>query len=381
MEFDRLLSEVKRFVQHVLIPAEASVDEADAVPTVIVDEMKALGLFGLTIPLEFGGSNLSAEQECLLLFEIGKTSPAFHSIFGTNNGIGAAALVMAGTPEQKSFYLPRMASGEVVGAFALSEQDAGSDAAAVRTSAVPSAEGWVINGSKRFVTNGPIADVITVLARTGHESSGSPPLSTFLVDAKAAGVTIGEPIRKMGHRGSPVAPISFENCVIPHSGLLGELHQGYKLALKVLSRGRLRVAALCIGIAERLISDGLGYAQTRAQFGNPISEFQLTQAKLADSETELFAGRATVLAAARLADAGFDIKREAACAKLFCSDVVGRIADRMLQIHGGPGYTSEHSIERFYRDVRLFRIYEGTSEMQQLIIARDMIKHPRPLFD
>jgi acyl-CoA dehydrogenase len=380
MEFGDLLTQVKQFIQHRLIPNEEIVDETDSVPPDLINEMRTLGLFGLTIPIEYGGSNLKVEQEALLLFEFGKTSPAFHSIFGTNNGIGAAGLVMAGTPAQKAHYLPKMASGEIIGAFALSEQNAGSDAAAVATSAVPAPGGWSLSGTKRFVTNGPIANLVTVLARTDAEHPNTSGLSTFLVDMDTPGVSLGERIKKMGHRGSPVAPITFDGCFVPEAKLLGELHQGYKLALCVLSRGRLRVAALCVGIAERLIADGLQYALTRHQFGNPISEFQLTQAKLADCETELFAGRAAVIAATRLADAGHDVKREAACAKLFCSDIVSRIADRVLQIHGGPGYTTEHSIERFYRDVRLFRIYEGTSEIQQLIIARDMLKNPRPLF-
>jgi acyl-CoA dehydrogenase len=378
--FDELLDAVSRFVETRLLPSESIVDEADIIPVELIEEMKALGLFGLTIPVAYGGLDLTVEQECRLLFDIGKTSPAFHSAFGTNNGIGAAALVLAGSESQKAEYLPRLASGEIIGAFAMSEMTAGSDAAAIATLATPQAGGWLLNGTKRFVTNGPVADIVTVLARTDAHSAGSQGLSSFIVEAHSPGVEIGPRIKKMGLRGNPVSAITFKDCFVPASQLLGGLNEGYRLALTVLSRGRLRVAALCVGIAERLIFEGVRYAKERYQFGSAIAEFQLIQAKLADCETEAYAARAMVLTTARLAESGADVKREAACAKYFSSEMVGRVADRVLQIHGGPGYTQHFSIERFYRDVRLFRLYEGTSEIQQLIIARDMIKKPKPLF-
>lgn len=372
--FEALATAVSRFVSDRLMPFEKRVDETDRIPDALIDEMRALGLFGLTIPAEYGGLGLTAEEECRLVFEFGKASPAFHSMFGTNNGIGAEGIVIAGTAAQKEKYLARMASGEIIGAFAMTEPDAGSDVYAISSHASPVKGGWRLNGTKRFITNAPVAGVVTVLARTDQRGASSSGLSTFLVDADSPGVTLGPEIEKMGHHGSPVCDVMFDDCFVPSSQLLGELNEGYKLALKVVSRGRMRVGALCVGIAERLISDGIDYSRERKQFGRPIADFQLIQAKLADCETEAFAGRAMVLAAAQAADEGEQVKRQAACCKYFCTEMVGRVADRVLQIHGGSGYVKDSNVERLYRDVRLFRLYEGTSEIQQLIIAKDMLK-------
>jgi acyl-CoA dehydrogenase len=335
--------------------------------------MRALGLFGLSIPEEFGGLGLTMEEEVLAAFELGRTSPAFRSVFGTNNGIGSQGIIMDGTPVQKRAWLPRLATGEIIGSFALTEAEAGSDAAALKTSARRDGESYRLNGVKRFITNAPDADIVTLMARTGGEGAGG--ISAFIVERRSPGLSIGKPERKMGQQGTPIADVVLEDCRVPAANLIGGVEgQGFKTAMKVLDRGRLHIAAVCVGMAERLIADSLRYAMDRKQFGKPIAEFQLIQAMLADSRTESYAARCMVVDAARRKDEGENVGTEASCCKLFASEMVGHVADRAVQIHGGAGYIADYGIERFYRDVRLFRIYEGTSQIQQLIIARNMIR-------
>ncbi len=373
--FAQLLDTVGRFVDERLRPAEAQVDADDAVPSDIVDEMKALGLFGLTIPEKYGGLGLTVSEEVRVAMRLGHTSPAFRSVFGTNVGIGSQGLVIDGTDEQKQRYLPGMAAGEIVGSFCLTEPDSGSDAAALRTSARADGSGYVLKGTKRYITNAPGADVFTVMARTDPDTQGAAGISAFIVDAGSAGIRLGKPEKKMGQKGAHVCDVVFEDCRIPGEALIGGVEgQGFKTAMKVLDRGRLHLAAVCIGIAKRLTADALDYAMERKQFGRPIAEFQLIQAMLADSETECAAAEALVLDSARRKDAGERAVKRAAMCKYFASEMVGRVADRAVQIHGGAGYVADYAVERFYRDVRLFRIYEGTSQIQQLIIAREMIK-------
>ncbi len=373
--FAQLLDTVGRFVDERLRPAEAQVDADDAVPSDIVDEMKALGLFGLTIPEKYGGLGLTVSEEVRVAMRLGHTSPAFRSVFGTNVGIGSQGLVIDGTDEQKQRYLPGMAAGEIVGSFCLTEPDSGSDAAALRTSARADGSGYVLKGTKRYITNAPGADVFTVMARTDPDTQGAAGISAFIVDAGSAGIRLGKPEKKMGQKGAHVCDVVFEDCRIPGDALIGGIEgQGFKTAMKVLDRGRLHLAAVCIGIAKRLTADALDYAMERKQFGRPIAEFQLIQAMLADSETECAAAEALVLDSARRKDAGERAVKRAAMCKYFASEMVGRVADRAVQIHGGAGYVADYAVERFYRDVRLFRIYEGTSQIQQLIIAREMIK-------
>lgn len=371
--FDQLIETLRRFVAMRLVPNEARLAEEDRVPDEIVAEMRRMGLFGLSIPEEFGGLGLTMEEEALVAFELGQTSPAFRSIMGTNNGIGSQGIVIDGTAAQKRDWLPRLASGEVIASFALTEADAGSDAASVVTSAKRDGDHYVLNGTKRFITNAPEAGVFTVMARTGGPGAGG--ISAFIVERGAPGLSLGKPERKMGQHGAHVCDVIFEDCRVPAANIIGGVEgQGFKTAMKVLDRGRLHIAAVCTGVAERLIRDSLGYAMARRQFGKPIAEFQLVQAMLADSRTEAYAARAMVLDAARRKDAGQTVATEASCCKLFASEMVGRVADRAVQIHGGAGYIADYGIERFYRDVRLFRIYEGTSQIQQLVIARNMIR-------
>jgi len=370
-----LLETIARFVRDRLVPNEQWVEDNDRIPDELVREMKVLGLFGLSIPEEYGGLGLTMEEEVLVALEVGRTSPAFRTLFGTNNGIGAQGIVLDGTEKQKRLYLPKLASGEIIASFALTEPDSGSDAASVRTSAARDGEHYVLNGTKRFITNAPEAGIFTVMARTDHSVKGAAGISAFIVEARTPGLTIGATDKKMGQKGAHTADVVFADCRVPAENLIGGKEGvGFYTAMKVLDKGRLHIAAVCVGVAERMLDDALRYALGRYQFGKPIADFQLIQAMLADSRAESYAARCMVLDAARRRDDGADITTEAACAKLFSSEMCGRVADRALQIHGGAGYMSDYSIERFYRDVRLFRIYEGTTQIQQLVIARNMIR-------
>jgi acyl-CoA dehydrogenase len=376
--FAQLLGAVERFVRERLIPNEERVAADDAIPADIVEDMKSLGLFGLAIPEEYGGLELSMEEEVQVIFEVAKASPAFRSYFATNVGIGSQAIVIDGTDEQKRQYLPRLASGEIIGSFALTEPNSGSDAASLRTSARRDGDFYILNGTKRYITNAPEAGVFTVMARTDSDKPGADGVSAFLVERATPGLTVGIPDRKMGQRGAHTADLIFENCRVPKDALIGGVEgQGFKTAMKVLDKGRLHISAACTGAAERILADAVAYALERQQFGKPIAEFQLIQAMLADSQTEIFAARSMILEAARKRDRGGDVSMEASCCKLFASEMVGRVADRAVQIHGGAGYMAEYAVERFYRDVRLFRIFEGTSQIQQLVIARNMIRRAR----
>lgn len=371
---DQLIDTVRRFVAERLRPLEARVAEDDAVPEEVIAEMKAMGLFGLTIPAEFGGLDLGAEDECLVCLELGRTSPAFRSAFATNIGIGSRGLVMFGTPEQKSRYLPGIASGEIVTSFALTEPEAGSDSANVQTRAIRDGDVYVLNGAKRFITNADKADLFTVMARSDPATPGAGGVSALLVERGLPGLSVGKPEKKMGQHGAHVCDVVFDNVRVPVSARLGEEGQGFKVAMQVLDRGRLQMSAVCVGIAERLIADSVAYAKERRQFGSPISGFQLVQAMIADSKTEAMAARALMLEAARQRDRGEPVVLEAAASKYFASEMVGRVADRAVQIFGGAGYIADYGIERLYRDVRIFRIYEGSSQIQQLVIARETLK-------
>jgi len=372
--FEQLLDGVRRFVNDRLIPLEAKVSEDDAIPADALAEMRALGLFGISIPEEYGGLGLTMEEECRTMFEFCRCSPAFRSAFGTNVGIGSQGLVMFGTEAQKDKWLPGVASGEVVTSFALTEPEAGSDSASVRTRAERDGDHYVLNGSKRYITNAARASLFTVMARTNPEAKGGAGVSAFLVPSDLKGVSVGKPEKKMGQQGAHIHDVNFDNVRVPAENRLGEEGQGFRVAMQVLDRGRLHISSVCVGVAERLIEENVRYAAERKQFGQPIANFQMIQAMLADCRAEANAGRAMVLEAARKRDRGEDVVMDAAASKLFCSEMVGRVADRAVQIFGGSGYVADHGIERFYRDVRIFRLYEGTSEIQRIIIAREMMK-------
>ena len=373
-----LLDNIARFVRERLIPNEELVAETDEIPDDIVRDMKDMGLFGLTIPENYGGLELTMEEEVLAMLELGRTSPAFRSVLGTTVGIGSQGILFDGTQDQKDKYLPRMATGEITASFALTEPGSGSDAASLRTTAIKDGDDYIINGTKRFITNAPQAGIFTLMARTNPDEKGSSGISAFIVDAKSPGISLGKRDKKMGQKGAHTCDVIFENCRVPAANLIGGVEgRGFKTAMKVLDKGRIHIASICVAVAERMLNDALHYANERQQFGQSIGEFQLVQAMLADSKAEIYAARCMVLDAARRRDDGLPVSTEASCAKMFASEMCGRVADRAVQIFGGAGYMSEYGIERFYRDVRLFRIYEGTTQIQQLVIARNMLREIR----
>jgi acyl-CoA dehydrogenase len=371
---EQLLETVRKFVREKCVPLEAKVADDDRVPDSVIAEMRALGLFGLSIPVEYGGLDLTMEEEALVAIELGRTSPAFRSVIGTNVGIGSQGVVMYGTPEQKQEWLPKLASGEIIASFALTEPGAGSDAASLRTTAIRDGDDYVVNGTKRFITNANKAGMFTLLARSDPSRKGASGISAFIVPANTKGISIGKPEKKMGQQGAHICDVNFDNARVPARLRLGEEGEGFKVAMQVLDRGRLHISSVCVGVAERLIQECVTYAREREQFGQKIGEFQLIQAMLADSKTEAYAARCTVLDAARKRDRGESVTLESSCAKYFASEMVGRVADRAVQIFGGAGYVADYGIERFYRDVRIFRIYEGTSQVQQVVIARNMLR-------
>ena len=371
---EQLIDTVRRFVTERLRPLEAKVSEDDAIPADVLEEMKGLGLYGLSIPEEYGGLDLSMEDECLVAVELGRTSPAFRSAFGTNVGIGSQGLVMFGTDEQKQKYLPGIASGDIITSFALTEPEAGSDSANVQTRAILDGDAYVLNGTKRYITNANKADLFTVMARSDPAKPGAGGVSAFLVERSLPGVSIGRPEKKMGQQGAHICDVIFDNVRVPVANRLGREGEGFKVAMQVLDRGRLHISAVCVGVAERLIRDSVEYASGRKQFGQNLSQFQLVQGMIADCKTESLAAKALTLETARRRDAGESVTMEAAAAKYFASEMVGRVADKAVQIFGGAGYIAEYGVERFYRDVRIFRIYEGTSQIQQVVIAREVLK-------
>ena len=377
--FDLLLATVQRFVRDKLVPAENHLEEHDEVPPALVEDMKSMGLFGLTVPEEYGGIGLSVAQEVRVNFLLGQTAPAFRSVFGTNIGIGSQGILIDGTPAQKDAYLPRVASGELIMSFALTEPDAGTDAAALKTRAELDGDHYILTGSKRFITNAPRAGAFTLMARTG--GPGAAGVSAFIVPANLPGITLGKKDRKMGQRGTMTCDVVLDNVRVPAANIIGGVPgQGFKTAMKVLDRGRLNISAVACGMAQRVLDDSARYARERRQFGKPIGEFQLVQGMLADSQAELLAGWALVREVAALFDqkpAGAsdpDVSMRVSCAKLFCTEMAGRVADRGVQVHGGAGYINEYPVERFYRDVRLLRLYEGTSQVQQLIVGRELLR-------
>ncbi len=376
--FDLLLAAVQRFVRERLMPAEPLVEECDEVPADIVADMKQMGLFGLSIPESYGGIGLSMSQECRVAYEIGQTSLAFRSVFGTNVGIGSQGILMDGTEAQKRALLPRVASGELIMSFALTEADAGSDSAALRTRGERAGDDYVLNGSKRFITNAPRAGAFTLMART--EGPGAAGISAFVVPADAPGLSLGRPDKKMGQRGTKTCDVVLDNVRVPAANIIGgQPGQGFKTAMKVLDRGRLHISAVSCGMAQRILDESVAYARDRRQFGQRIGDFQLIQAMLADSQAELYAGWSMVQDCALRYDArpagrtDPEVSMRASCCKLFCTEMVGRVADRGVQIHGGSGYINDFAVERFYRDVRLLRLYEGTSQIQQLIVGRALV--------
>ena len=377
--FELLRATVQRFILERLIPAENHLEEHDEVPLDIVQDMKDMGLFGLTVPEEFGGIGLSVSQEILVNYELSRTAPAFRSVFGTNIGIGSQGILMDGTPAQKAEYLPKVASGELVMSFALTEPDVGSDAASLKTKAELDGDHYVLNGTKRYITNAPRAGAFTLMARTG--GPGASGVSAFIVPSNLPGIRLGKKDKKMGQRGTQTCDVILENVRVPAANIIGGVAgQGFKTAMKVLDRGRLNISAVSCGLASRILDEARTYARDRKQFGKALGEFQLIQAMLADSQAELLAAWSLVKEVAHRFDqkpahlSNPEISMQVSCAKLFATEMVGRVADRGVQIHGGAGYINEYPVERFYRDARLLRLYEGTTQIQQIIIGRELLR-------
>jgi acyl-CoA dehydrogenase len=375
-QLDALLADVRAFVRDCWHPIENKIELLDEVPDDIVKELQRRGFFGWSIPQAYGGLGLSTEELILAAFEISQASVALRARVGTNTGIGSEALVADGTEDQKQRWLPRMATGELTGCLALTEPDAGSEATNVQTTASLQGEHYILNGRKCYITNAPIADVFTVVARTEEGSKGSAGLSAFIVERNTPGLRTGPAYKKMGQAGSPVSDVYFENCAIPTANLIGGKEGvGFKTIMKVLNKQRLHLSALCTGPAIRMLDLAIEHTQKRQQFGQPVGNFQLLQAMVADSQTEIYAAKSMILEAARARDRGEDVALTASMCKYFASEMCGRVADRCVQMFGGAGYIADFSpIERYYRDVRLFRLYEGTSQIHQMNIAKHVLR-------
>lgn len=373
-DFRQVRDAVRQLVRGFAVPLEERIDDEDRIPDELRARIADMGLFGYALPEEYGGLGVTMAEDVELAFEFGYTTPAFRSLFGTNNGIAGQVIARFGSEEQKKAYLPGLVSGELIGSFALTEAEAGSDPAGLRTTARRDDGGWVLDGVKRYITNAPIADLFVVFARSDPEQRGGRGVSSFVVDARTPGVVVGPKDRKMGQAGAWTAEVVLDDVHVPADALIGEEGRGYAKALTVLSRGRLHIAALCVGMAQRVLDESVAYAATAKQGGAPIGRFQLVQALIADTHAELLAGRAMVREVAARYDTGEDTSVGPSSAKLFCTEMVGRAVDRAVQVHGGLGYLRTTPVERFYRDARLYRLYEGTSEVQRVIIGGGLLR-------
>jgi acyl-CoA dehydrogenase len=374
-DFREILAQTRHFVRTAVVPREQEILTDDRVPDDLRDQAKKMGLFGYAIPQQWGGLGLNLVQDVELAMELGYTSLAVRSMFGTNNGIAGQVLVGFGTDEQRGRWLESMASGEVVASFALTEPGAGSNPAGLRTKAVRDGENWVISGEKRFITNAPVANLFVVFARTRPADDQGPGIAVFLVPADTAGVRVGAKDAKMGQEGAWTADVNFSDVRVGNDALIGGSEDiGYRAAMTSLARGRVHIAALAVGAAQRALDESVSYAATATQGGTPIGSFQLVQAMIADQQTGVLAGRALVRDAARLWVTNQDRRIAPSAAKLFCTEMAGKVADLAVQVHGGSGYMHGVPVERIYRDVRLLRLYEGTSEIQRLIIGSNLVK-------
>ncbi|HWM01718.1 MAG TPA: acyl-CoA dehydrogenase family protein [Actinophytocola sp.] len=373
-DFGYVLDQVRAFVRREVVPRENEIMAQDRIPDDLRSAAAEMGLFGYAIPEEWGGLGLDLTQDVELALEFGYTTLAFRSMFGTNNGIAGQVLVGFGTDEQRKRWLPRIAAGEVVASFALTEPGAGSNPAALRTRARRIEDGWVIEGQKRFITNAPIAGLFVVFARTSEAVPRNPGISVFLVPADTPGVRVGPKDAKMGQEGAWTADVSFDDVHVSADAMVGDEVSGYRAAMTSLARGRVHIAALAVGSAQRALDESVAYAAVNTQGGQPIGDFQLVQAMIADQYTGVAAGRAMVREAARAYVSDVDRRIAPSAAKLFCTEMACRVADLAVQIHGGTGYMREIPVERIYRDVRLLRLYEGTSEIQRLIVGGGLIR-------
>jgi acyl-CoA dehydrogenase len=364
----------RRFVKNELEPISQKVEEEEKVPESVVQKMREMGFFGMSIPEEYGGMGLGTLGECVMNEEFGRVNSSFRSRFGTNNGIGSQGILIDGTPEQKEKYLPRIASGEWTAAFALTEPNAGSDAANIQTKAEKKGDVYLLNGLKHFITNGDIADVVTVMAVT-DKTKGPRGVTAFIVEKTFPGYSVGKIDKKMGIHGNNTSEIVFEDCQVPVKNIIGlEEGRGFVTAMKVLEKGRITIAAVCVGTAQYCLDTSITYSKQRVQFGKPICVNQAIQWMLADMAISIYTARQIVYHAAWCRDQKQRVTQQAAMVKVYCTEMVNRVVDSALQIHGGMGYMKESPIERIYRDMRLYRIFEGTSEVQRMVIARELLK-------
>jgi acyl-CoA dehydrogenase len=374
-ELQLLARTVRNFVETRLQPIEKQVEDSDDIPSEIVREMAALGFFGLPFPEEYGGVGAGDLGYCLALEQFGRTSAAFSNLIGAHTSIGSMSIFLGGTDEQKRRYLPELTAGRKLAAFSLTEPSSGSDAASIQTSARKDGSRWLLNGTKIWVTNGPIADVVVVYAASDRAKGARGGITAFIVEKGFKGFRVGRIDEKMGLRGSKTGELIFEDCEVPEENVLGgEVGAGFRTALGALDIGRVSLSAGAVGTSQYLLELGIAHAKRRKQFGQPIASNQAIQWMLADSAVEIHAARLMVYDAAAKLDRGIRVSREAAMVKVYASELANRVADRVLQIHGGMGYMKDSPVERAYRDARILRIYEGTSEVQRMIIAEDLLK-------
>ena len=372
---ERLLADIRRFVREVAIPNEDRVEREDRIPDENIAAMRKLGSYGWSIPEQYGGGGLTTEELALAFIELSQCSVAYRVHGATNAGIGSEAIIQDGTEEQKRKYLPRLASGELLGCLALTEPEAGSDATSLQASATRDGDHYVLNGTKRYITLAPVADLFQVFARSDPANKGAGGVSAFLVERGTPGLSTGGSTPKMGQEGAPIGEVHLKDCRVPAAAIIGgEPGRGFRTVMKVLNKQRINLASLCTGPAIRLLDEGIAYARERRQFGQPIGEFQLVQAMLAESKIEIEAARALILETARKRDRGEDVTMDVSMCKYYATEMCGRVADRMVQLFGGQGYVKGRGIERFYRDVRAFRIYEGTSQIHLLNIAKQLLR-------
>lgn len=372
-ELQQMKTMIRNFVENEIEPFAQQIEEEDAIPQHLIEKAKELGLFGMSIPEEYGGIGLNSEGKAVVLEQLGRTHNGYVSLISAHTGIGSTGLVKLASESLKQKYLPDMAAGNKIAAFALSEPGAGSDATNLSTIAVKQGNKWIINGMKHFITNGPVADVFTVIASTDKSKGAKGGITAFLVEKNFPGLIVGKRDKKMGLKGSYTCQIIFEDCEVPEENVIGEVGMGYISALKILGEGRIGLAARAVGSCDKLIEMSASYAKERIQFGKPIASNQAIQWMLADMATETEAARALTTMAAKKVDEGKKVIKEASMAKLYASEVFNRVADKAVQIHGGMGYVSDYPVERFYRDARITKIYEGTSEVQRMIISRHIL--------
>ena len=374
-DFADIRDQVREFVREEVVPREREIADGDAIPTDIREKAAAMGLFGYALPEEFGGLGLVITQDVELALEFGYTALSFRSLFGTNNGIAGQVLVGYGTDEQKKRWLEPMAEGRVIASFALTESEAGSDPSGMRSTATWTGDGWTIDGQKRYITNAPLADLFVTFAKVKGYGDVDGKVAVFLVPADTPGVTVGPKDRKMGQEGASTSDVIFDGVQVDTSALIsGEVETGFRAAMTVLARGRVHISALAMGLAERALNESVAYSAQNRQGGVPTGERQLVQAMLAEQQALVLAGQALVRETARKYLDGSDRRIAPSATKLFCTEAAGKVADLAVQIHGGAGYMREMPVERIYRDVRLLRLYEGTSEIQKLIVGRELMK-------